>query len=342
MSPLFSPSLFIDRIDVSENSLIARFPEVLSLLLQDHTTGGNIIWATDNYQSRGDGYRFHDPILPELITGTNGTVIMPRIKRDRMIQSSRIRDMAEVFTPAWICNAQNNLVDQAWFGYADVFNHEINSGTEHTWEPSQLPVIFPQGKTWQDYIRNTCLEITCGEAPYLTSRYDVTTGQLIPLDRRIGLLDRKFMILNKNTPDIEIGMPSRPKKQIHKYWRRYAYRALQSTYGYEWTGDNLLLAREAIFMTFIDYYQQKWDTHKLPEPNCLNKAAEIISWNIWQMDGIKYGIPGQIPEEHLDDKISYEVLPEKKLCRIKEWTSIEPLKGNDVIFQSLINHEEKS
>jgi hypothetical protein len=33
--------------------------------------------------------------------------------------------MAEVFTPSWICNAQNNLIDNTWFGRDNVFNKEI-------------------------------------------------------------------------------------------------------------------------------------------------------------------------------------------------------------------------
>ena len=35
--------------------------------------------------------------------------------------------MAEVFTPSWICNAQNNLIDNAWFERKDVFNKEISN-----------------------------------------------------------------------------------------------------------------------------------------------------------------------------------------------------------------------
>ena len=31
------------------------------------------------------------------------------------------------------------------------------------------------------------MEITCGEAPYLVSRYDAVTGEVINLKSRIGL-----------------------------------------------------------------------------------------------------------------------------------------------------------
>lgn len=43
------------------------------------------------------------------------------------------------------------------------------------------------------------LEITCGEAPYIVSRYDAATGEIIPIERRIGILDRKLRVVNENT-----------------------------------------------------------------------------------------------------------------------------------------------
>ena len=51
---------------------------------------------------------------------------------------------------------------------------------------------------WKDYINNIVLEITCGEAPYLASRYDTTTGEYIFVNNRIGFLDRKLRIINEN------------------------------------------------------------------------------------------------------------------------------------------------
>jgi hypothetical protein len=50
---------------------------------------------------------------------------MPRVHKDKLLQLSRSKEMAEVFTPSWICNAQNNLVDNSWFGRDNVFNTEI-------------------------------------------------------------------------------------------------------------------------------------------------------------------------------------------------------------------------
>ena len=111
-------------IDIFENELLELYPGVLEMLLRDHTTGTNIFWATNNYEFLGNEYAYHAPISLKLIAGNNGTIIMPRIKKDNHTQQARVRSMAEVFTPSWICNAQNNLIDEMWFGRKDVFNSE--------------------------------------------------------------------------------------------------------------------------------------------------------------------------------------------------------------------------
>ena len=192
-----------ETADILENSILQDSPGLLSTLLKDHTTSRgdavcNIFWATSDYEHLGKGYGYHDPILPELITGDNGQVIMPRVLKHKDTQSARVRDMAEVFTPAWVCNAQNNLIDEAWFGRKDVFNTEYTSedGT-HGWKTNPERISFPEGKTWKDYVRDTRLEITCGEAPYIVSRYDATTGSVVPLADRIGLLDRKLRVISE-------------------------------------------------------------------------------------------------------------------------------------------------
>ena len=184
-------------IDIREDDLLDISPEVSATLLRDHTTGKNIFWATHDYEAHGSDYDYHSQILPELITGEHGMVIRPRVLKSKENQTDRAKDMAEVFTPSWVCNAQNNLVDEAWFGRKDVFNTEDT--TNHTWKANPDKIEFPKGKTWKDYVRATRLEMTCGEAPYLVSRYDATTGEPIPLQERIGLLDRKLRVVSENT-----------------------------------------------------------------------------------------------------------------------------------------------
>ena len=249
-----------ETADILENSILQASPGLLSTLLKDHTTSRddtvcNIFWATSDYEHLGKGYGYHDPILPELITGENGQVIMPRVLKHKDTQSARVRDMAEVFTPAWVCNAQNNLIDEAWFGRKDVFNTEYMSedGT-HGWKTNLERISFPEGKTWKDYVRDTRLEITCGEAPYIVSRYDTTTGAVVPLSDRIGLLDRKLRVVSENT-------------ETSGEWLEAAQETYKSLYAYEWQGDSV------------------------------NYIAYIISWNVWQMDGLKGVVPDSCHEK---------------------------------------------
>lgn len=275
------------RVDIKENEIFGLSPDLLNVLLKDHTLSTeseqvNIFWATDNYASLGAGYQYHDRITTEAITGRGGNVIVPRAVKTRSQQQQRSREMAEVFTPSWICNKQNNLVDNAWFGREGVFNTEVdNADGTHTWIVNTEPVRFPEGKTWRNYVNENRLEITCGEAPYLVSRYDTVTGEPIPIERRIGLLDRKLRIVGENTATPGDWLPA-------------AQSAFKSIYGFEWQGDNLVLAREALLYTFTDYYRAKFG--KNPLLRSLQYIAYIISWNIWQMDGLKGVIPGTCGE----------------------------------------------
>ena len=329
-------------IDIQEDEILSWGHEILENLLADHTTGENIIWATDDYSARGDGYQSLDAIGVASITGDNNHIIQPRIRKPLEEQKKRIDEKAEVFTPAWICNSQNNLIDKAWFQTnQDVFNHEIHEEGIHRWEMTDALPVYPKGKNWKKYISDPRLEMACGEAPYLCSRYDATTGELIEIGRRIGLLDRKLQLVNKNTPNITPELNAKQRKNVHKTWRRAAYKALQSIYAFEMQGDNLLLARESVLITFIEYYQAKWHTDKLPEKDCLKKAAEIISWNLWQMDGLKQGIPGYTPTEDLQATLFNETPPREKYCRIREWTGQEPLAGKEIIFKSMLHERPK-
>ena len=117
----------------------------------------------------------------------------------------------------------NDYLDTEWFGYEGAFDAD--------------KVIFPEWKTWQQYVDTRCLEITCGEAPFLVNRYDAATGEEIPLNKRIGILDRKLRVVNENATTEE-------------EWLDWAYNAIAATYGYEYQGDNLLLARMNVVLTF--------------------------------------------------------------------------------------------
>ena len=104
------------NIDIKENDLLKIDPELLSILLKDKTTGNNIIWATDNYAKYGFSYSAEKEIKIELITSRYGGVIKPRGEKSKEERLQRVCQKAEVFTPSWICNMQNNKVDEEWFG----------------------------------------------------------------------------------------------------------------------------------------------------------------------------------------------------------------------------------
>lgn len=260
------------KADIEENEILRLDADLLSILLRDKSSGKNIIWATDDYKIEGDRFDFKEQITLDKITGCYGNLIKPRIEKDKQAQLARVRDKAEVFTPAWICNKQNNLVDNSWFGRENVFNIE----QEKTWITTPEKISFPEGKTWKDYVSANRLEITCGEAPYLTSRYDAVSGNVISVNDRIGLLDRKLRVVSENVDG-------------EQEWYEWAKQAIKSIYGYDWQGDNVLLARENLLFTFSDYFEEKFN--RKPAKELLREIADILSWNIWQMDGLKFVIP---------------------------------------------------
>lgn len=302
-------------IDVDEGKWSKK---VLEILLIDRTTNRNIIWGTDDYENLGKEYNSHFPILFHLITGENGNIIQPRILKTKENQGNRTKEKAEVFTPSWICNAQNNLVDKAWFERDKVFNIE----KEKTWQATTEQIEFPKGKTWITYVDENRLEITCGEAPYLVSRYDTVTGEPIELESRIGMLDRKMRIVNENT-------------ETEKDWLKWAERAFQSIYGFEFQGDSLLIARENLLASYCDYYEARFKRE--PKEKELLKIAKIISWNLWQMDGLTFTIPYQ---EAVEPNMQLKFLDlvgeeEKVLCVIKDWRA-----RKNITFQDLLNKED--
>ena len=237
----------IAGIDLLEQELLDHERALLEILLQDKTTKKNIIWATDDYAELGEPYSFKKEILPELVTGEQDSLIQPRVEKAVEHQTNRTRDKAEVFTPSWICIAQNNLVDEQWFGRKDVFNIQ----KEMSWKATADKIAFPDDRqhTWQKYVDAQRLEISCGEAPYLVSRYDTVTGETIPISQRIGLLDRKLRVVSENT-------------DTEEEWFTWTKRAFQSVYGFEYQGDSLLLARENLFVTFVEVYRERFG--KLP------------------------------------------------------------------------------
>ena len=301
--------------------------ETLKILLQDKTTRQNIIWATDAYAEKGNGFRDKDHIELSSVNGLDSIALQSRTEKALDEQQLRTRKKAEVFTPVWLCNMMNNYADEQWFGRKNVFNTEDEGN--HTWTVNPEKISFSE-KTWKSYVDTRRMEITCGEAPYLVSRYDAATGELIlPPFRRIGLLDRKLRVANENA-----GSPEE--------WIKWTLRAYQSCYGFEYQGDNLLIARINLMMTFYDYYLERME--KEPDKPLLRKVAGIIAWNIWQMDGLKDTVPlgkqrdtyhqinlfeliGDNDSPNTSDALEPE---EATYCKIMDWR-----RENSVIYRNL-------
>ncbi len=243
----------VQSSDVKEDSIRTQMPHILDILLLDRTTSSpdkpqNIIWANDNYKELdADSYSATDQIKPELITGLKGSLIMPRALKTIAIQKKRTKSKAEVFTPTWIVKKQNDAVDSEY-----------------------------RDDDLETYTRRKWLEIACGEAPYMATRYEMETGSLIPLTERVGFLDRKLARINDEIED-------------KAEWQRLVELAYKSSYGFEWNGDSLLIARENLLYTYRDYYLAKWG--EAPIYGLFENIAIIISYNVFQMDGLTYTIP---------------------------------------------------
>lgn len=236
-------------IDIREDYLLKK-GNLLEILLQDKTSSKNILWATDSYVENGKAFAPKAPITANLVTGKYGKLIQPRAVKSKEEQLIRTRDKAEVFTPLHIVKQMNDACD----------TKRITKNN------------------WQEYVRLVKLEITCGEAPFIVSRYDPVSHKqkLLPLSKRVGFLDKKLRTVSKYC-------------HTKEDWLKWSTIAFQSSYGYEWQGDSLLIARENLLYSFIDYYQAQFK--EMPSMKLQKEIAEIIAWNIFQMDGLKYVIP---------------------------------------------------
>lgn len=239
----------------NEENVLRKHKELLKILLKDQTTGKNIIWATTNKELSGTTFVGQEELIRKPIKLDEAQFIKPRIEKLVEEQKERTKGRAEVFTPTWIVKKMVDTAD------ADF-----------------------QGLSLTRYVEKTWIEITCGEAPYIVSRYDAVTGRSIPVMERVGFLDKKLQRITREIDE--------PKK-----WIIFAKKAYKSTYGYEFQGDSLLIARENLLYSFIEYYSYKFNME--PEARIIKEFAKIISFNIFQMDGLKYTIPltGTISEK---------------------------------------------
>ena len=223
-------------------------------------------------------------MLAEQVSAPGEPVIRPRVDKPKEVRQNRVRKRAEVFTPPWLCR---RMIDEP-----DKSLREASRGD------------------FRAYIREPVLEIACGEAPFLAGRYDSVSGEMVPVPERSGLLDRKILAISKFCRKAQ--------------WLAHALAAVRAVYGFEWQGDNLLIARENILASVVEHYWWRWrgiestDIAAFPHPDFLRDTAEAVSWNLWQMDGIARTVP-------MTDTP----------CRIMDWASGRPISFNTLLVGGL-------
>lgn len=232
---------------------------LLDLLLKERTTGKNIAWASSSYEQHGKGFNPEDEITSNKITGKHAGLIQARAEKAKEEKAALTKSYAEVFTPTWICKMMIDAADEEWI---------------ESWRQSNEP---KDGESeWRAYVESNRLEITCGEAPFLVNRYDASSGEIVSTGDRVGILGRKLSLVSDNAD-------SRDE------WMQWTIKALQSTYGYEFQGDNLLIARMNVLGSVEDFANGRG---YFPFSDNEYKAfIDVITWNLWQMDGLEYVIP---------------------------------------------------
>ncbi|MBQ6131293.1 MAG: Eco57I restriction-modification methylase domain-containing protein [Selenomonadaceae bacterium] len=173
-------------------------------------------------------------VLEILLRGvkiSDPTNIKPRALKSADEKFFRTRSIAEVFTPSRLVKFMVDALDD-------------------------------ENLYWQLRLDSKWLEMACGEAPFITNRYDAETGSDIPFNERAGILDKKLRAI--------------PAAADKIFW---AKRAVQSVYGYELQTDSLLIARANVLLTFAEFVEDF-------SADDLSEVAQVISRNFWKMDAL--------------------------------------------------------
>lgn len=287
-------------VNIQDDMIELQKLGLLDKLLVDKTTKRHILWGTNAYRERGERYANDCEIFVTLVLFNNLGVIKTRARKAFEQQVGRTKLHGEVATPLWVCNKMIDAIDCEWFG--------IEHLPKDVWQ--HIDTLFQQTKkSWKKYVDNKRLEIACGEAPYLIQRYDGTNGMMISVEERTGILDRKLHVVSAYATTQE-------------EWIHWAIRAVEATFGYEYQGDNLLIARVNVIKTFIEFYTYKWN--EIPHIKLLNQLITKITWNLWQMDGLTGAIPcymDSIEETSLFDELITTVT--QPLCKVYDWRNMK-------------------
>lgn len=192
-----------------------------------------------------------DNLIP--LTNEVATQFIPRAAKDALVQKDRTKYTAEVFTPAAICALQ------------------VNTAIE----------LLAQGLQPDTVVLEAC----CGEAPYLTQRYDAHFNHPIPSSERNGLFDKKLALVNATYDGDNVAQ-----------WHERAKVALQTTYAFDLQADNAVIARANLLAS----YEEAAPGGSLPA-TLRAEVETILAHNVWQMDILQEGKAVSLfeTEEHL-------------------------------------------
>lgn len=281
-------------------------------LLMDRTKRAPIVWGNLAYAHLGEAYAPQAPMGLTGLLANDAAILQTRAQKAEVMQSTRTRRYAEVFTPIWLCSQMIDCIE------ADGAKL-VPGGAESSLEK---PLT---AKNWRKNIQATWLEITCGEAPFIVQRYDSTTGRAIELENRRGILDRKLQIVGANAAN-------------ETEYLEYAFKALKSCYAYELQGDSLLIARINILLSFEFYVKER--LQRRMSSNEYAEAIDIISWNIWQMDGLKRCLPfaKNNLQANLFDWLNGKSKKSPQIpyyCQIYNWKNRQAVSYDDLIQRSV-------
>lgn len=244
-------------MDYNEINVFRNNLNILNILLFDRSSSRDLVWGTSMYKLHGDLYKEDSYITPKLISGKMKNLIKPKISKK---QSDM--DRVKLIFDSWRFNVDNDNKHNFKFDCNNVFGEEVES-------------CF-NDEEWKNSISKKILVMECGEATCFVNRYNLEAKEVIEPFKRKGILDKRLSSINQNVDD-------------EKEWYDMVLVAYKSIYGFDYRGDNVLLARENLLHDFVDNYKYKFD--KYPSEDKLIEIAKIASWNIWQMDALKFVIP---------------------------------------------------
>lgn len=142
------------------------------------------------------------------------------------------------------------------------------------------------------FLRKKWMEADCAEGFTLATVYAPASGRILPVNERTGFIDIKLNLISRlcDSPDA---------------WIILARYAVGSCYGFEVNGDNLFLTRINVLSSILDFFKNKFDSPLNFQE--VEEFANIISWNIFQLDGYTHSIPHFILK---DKSIAYAPIVE--------------------------------